>query len=108
MNNNWQVGANFEVGWLLWGRQDSYLSDVDAFNYPDLRNRQRRGFELRSSLKLVKKSETVNFLFEPFIRYWHIQNSDTAVAFGFSGLGIVGIEPENNTTEAGIKFGVQY
>ena len=107
-NNNWQLGFNLEADLLLWGRQDSYLSDVNSTLYGDLRNRQRKGFGLRGALKLIKKTETVNFIFEPFIRYWHIKSSDTSVAISNGGFRVAGLEPDNNTTEFGVKLGVQY
>ena len=108
LNNNWQIGANLEAEVLLWGRQDSYLSDVSKTFYPDIRNRQRRGFGLRGSLQLIKKGESVNFLFEPFIRYWHIKASDIAVAVSNGSYIVSGLEPDNNTNEIGLKLGVQY
>ncbi len=108
VNKDWQFGANFEAGFLLWGRQDSYLSDVNTTLYADIKNKQSRGFGLRGSLKLVKKTEIVNFFFEPFIRYWHIKQSDTSIGISNGGYIIRALEPDNNTTEFGVKFGVQY
>ena len=105
--SGWQLGANLEGDILLWGRQDSYLSDVDAFTYPDLKNKQKRGFGLRGSVKLIKEAGTVNLLIEPFIRYWHIKNSDLTTAIG-PGIAETGLEPNNNTTEFGAKLGIQY
>ena len=97
-----------EADFLLWGRQDSYLSDVDSTLYADVRNRQRRGFGLRGSLKLVREAASVNFILEPFIRYWHIKNSDRVTAISNGGFATTGLEPDNNTVEAGLKLGVQF
>ncbi len=107
LSADWQMGANLEAEVLLWGRQDSYLSDASS-SYGDLKNEQKRGFGLRGSFKFVRKSHIVDFLFEPFIRYWRIKNSEVDSAVGPTGVTVTGYEPDNNTTEFGLKLGVQY
>ena len=107
LKNDWQFGANLEGDVFLWGRQDSHLSDA-SITYGDLENRQKNGYGLRGSLKLIKKAELVNFLFEPFVRYWHIKNSELSTTVGPTGVAVTGFEPDNNTTEFGMKFGIQY
>ena len=63
-------------------------------------NRQERGYGARASIKLQKKSDKIDFIIEPFIRYWDIGQS----ALGnVAGLGSV-VEPKNYTIEAGIQF----
>lgn len=109
LDKGWQWGANFEADVLVWGRQDSYLSDIDNYYYGDIRNRQKRGLGLRGSVKFIRKADSVNFVFEPFIRYWHINNSDTTYFISNGGFYSDGYsEPNNNTTEAGLKVAVQY
>lgn len=106
LNKAWRVGATGEFDWFLWGRQESFLSDADS-SLPDLINEQKRGLGLRGSLKVLKEGDKVNFLVEPFVRYWHLSDSKTVVAAG-SGVVIAGLEPNNNSTEMGIKAGVQF
>jgi hypothetical protein len=59
-------------------------------------------------LKLVKQGRNVNLLIEPFVRYWHIKNSDSTIAVGPTGLAVSGLEPDNNSTEFGAKIGLQF
>lgn len=103
----WKIGATGEFDVFLWGRQDSYLSDVDS-SLPDLHNRQKRGIGLRGSLEIVRTGEKYNFLLQPFVRYWHLNDSDLNTAVGPTGLAISGLEPNNHSTELGIKAGVQF
>ncbi len=107
LDSAWQIGGTGEFDIFLWGRQDSYLSDVDS-NLPDLHNRQRHGMGLRASLEIVRTGDKYNFLLQPFVRYWHLKDSDTNVAIGPSGEVIGGLEPNNNSTELGVKAGVQF
>ena len=103
--NGWLAGFIGEYDVFITGTQTSHLSDIPG--YPDLKNHQGRGYGFRGSLKLIKKGEKVDFLVEPFIRYWHIRDSDTSTATGNLFI-VTGLEPNNNTTELGIKLGVQY
>jgi len=102
----WKIATNLEWDILLSGEQTSYLSDVDS-DYPDLENDQDRGYGARGSAKIIKEGESVDLFFEPFFRYWKIQDSRVATAVG-NGVAIAGLEPDNNTTEYGVKFGLQY
>jgi len=105
LTHGWRIGGSGEFDIFLYGRQSSYLDDVDSA-YPDIHNRQRRGFGLRGSVRLVKEGEKVNFVFEPFVRYWHIKNSDVRTAV--DEFVVSGLEPENSSTEYGAKLGLQF
>ena len=98
LNSSWRLGGTGEFDIFFYGRQTSNLSDVDL-SLPDVNNSQRRGFGLRGSLKLVKEGEKVDFNIEPFVRYWHIKDSDVAEGY---------YEPNNTSTEFGVKLGVQF
>jgi hypothetical protein len=106
-DNGWAVGASAEYDYFWWGKQISHLSDVNsAFNDPE--NRQKKGYGIQGSLRLLKKSEKINFLFEPFIRYWNIKQSrDAEETLNGAFNGYV-YEPKNNSTEAGAKFAVEF
>ena len=98
LSSNLLLGAMTEFDIFLWGRQSSNLSDVDP-SFPDLQNDQEKGFGLRGSFKFVFQNEKTNYIVEPFVRYWHIKNSN---------LNSFGLEPDNNTTEYGVKLGAQF
>jgi hypothetical protein len=104
---DWRVGGNGEFDVLFWGHQESHLSDVSVAE-PDLNNKQQRGYGLRGSLKVQKIGEKYNFSLEPFVRYWHIAQSDVNIAVGPGGVIEAGYEPDNNSTEVGVKAGFQF
>ncbi len=50
-----------------------------------------------------KNNPAVDFVMEPFARYWHIQDSDVSCTVDTCGL-----EPKNRTWEFGIRAGVRF
>ena len=104
LNSNWSLGFNAEYDHLWFGKQISHLGDA----VPDdgtVRNDQKDGWGLRGSVQLKKKGETMDFLAEPYVRYWSIEESDTAV----STTGVIeGWEPKNKSTEIGMKLAVSF
>ena len=103
---NWRVASNLEWDIFISGEQPSNLSDVSS-SYPDLENDQDRGYGIRGSTRISKQGESVDLFFEPFFRYWRVHDSEVTTAVG-NGIALAGLEPDNNTTEYGIKFGLQY
>ncbi|MBN2181918.1 MAG: hypothetical protein JW715_08375 [Sedimentisphaerales bacterium] len=95
--NRWSWGCRLETDFLIQGTQKSHLSDI---GYLDIENHQRSGYGLRASLRLRNYSDRGIFVFEPFIRYWNIDESDPS----YTGYGLYGVEPENRTTEYGVQF----
>lgn len=106
ISNNWLISPTLEYDYLIHGEQLSYLSDVH-WAYPDLRNKQREGMGLRGSLKFVQTGSAINFVFEPYIRYWHIGDSEEATVTGPIFI-VTGLEPENHTIEYGVRMGAMF
>ncbi len=92
LKNRWSFEATAEFDIFLWGRQESYLSEV---GYVDVANTQDSGYGLRGSVKFQKHGKKTDFIFEPFVRYWNIDKSDVVLG---------GYEPENETLEYGVKL----
>ena len=89
----WSWAGRIEYDYFLWGVQRSHI-------YPTIiENDQDSGYGYRASVRLQKKSEDINFVIEPFFRYWDIDESD--IDYNMWGGGL---EPENNTTEYGIQL----
>jgi len=108
LNNDWFVGLTFEFDIFLDGTQESELGDAIA-GLDTLENDQNDGYGLRGSVKLVKASEKYDFFVEPFIRYWNIDRSDVkAVTFSGTPIGVIGFEPDNESTEFGARVGVHF
>ena len=97
LNDGWACGASVEFDVFLWGKQTSHLSDTGS---SDVDNRQEKGYGARASVKFQKKTGKIDFIIEPFIRYWDIGDSEIE---NVPGLGAV-LEPENYTIEAGIQL----
>lgn len=107
LNNKWSWGLRVEYDHFWKGVQKSHLRDANpAFN--DIENDQNKGYGARGSVKLLLKNESIDFVIEPFIRYWNIKKSEDA-RVTFAGVIVgTGFEPKNNTTEAGIKVAVNF
>jgi len=105
--NNWVIGLTLEYDLFWKGRQKSHLSDANAA-YNDLENNQNNGYGLRGSLLIKKIAGRMSYSLEPFIRYWNIDKSDiqnityNGIIWGY------GWEPQNNSTEVGLRFSVGF
>jgi len=107
MENEWSIGATAEYDFLWWGKQISHLSNANS-SFGDVKNSQKKGYGLRGSIKLQKNTEKIDYIIEPFIRYWNIAQSDNANVT-YSGVIVgYGYEPKNNTTELGLNLGVRF
>ena len=111
VTNQWLAIFNAEYDHWISGLLKSRFNDSEYFypgtNNDNLNNRQHRGLGIRGSVKLIRQGSLVNFYMEPFIRYWHVKNSNEE--FGnLDGFYDFNIERKNKTTEAGVKLGVQF
>ena len=111
--------VTFKDGWSLDGSVEYdlfwYGTQVNAHYtpLPTFTNHQSGGYGLRASVKVTKKIGSSSLLsFEPFFRYWNINNSELArdketsalIVNGSSGI----IEPANNSKEYGLKIGLEF
>ena len=68
-------------------------------------HRQKSGYGLRGTLKIQNQGRFVGFIFEPFIRYWGIEDSELVPQMeGGVPTGLYIVEPKNNSTELGFKL----
>jgi hypothetical protein len=108
IKNGWFLGLNGEFDVFLDGTQKSQLGDAVA-GVDTLENDQDKGYGVRGSVRLVKSGEKYDFFIAPFIRYWHIDQSDTAtVTVGGNPIRVTGFEPENHSTEYGVQLGLHF
>lgn len=107
LGNGWSLGTNIEYDLFLWGRQISYLSDVDP-GYSAVENEQMKGYGIRGSISIAKKGKKVGFIIEPFIRYWNIKESREGYIIYNKIPVAYGIEPDNDSTEIGCKLAVTF
>ena len=107
IGNEWYVGAALEFDIFFGGVQRSHLSDVNS-SLNDIENDQNDGFGARASIVVRKESDKIDFLIEPFVKYWDIEESElTPIVYAGSIIGF-GYEPENNSLEYGIKVAVRF
>ncbi len=114
-----QISSSFKDGWSLDGSVEYdyfwYGTQVNSHYtpLPTFTNHQSGGYGLRASVKVTKKIGSASLLsFEPFFRYWNINNSDLAREKETSALVVNGssgiIEPANNSKEYGLKIGLEF
>lgn len=115
----WSLALKGELDIFVWGKQASHLENmVDQTGanagYDKLENTQKHGFGLRTSFRVAHKTDRLEIFFEPFIRYWHIEDSEFSfVTAGGSyicsgNLCSGGIEPDNKTWEYGLNMGARF
>jgi len=105
--NGWSWGITAEFDYFCKGKQTSCLSDVDP-GYNDVENKQKDGHGFRGSFIVQKKGETISYSIEPFIRYWKIDDSETATVTYYGVPDGYAWEPQNNSTQFGIMLTVMF
>ncbi|MEW6067879.1 MAG: hypothetical protein AB1610_06280 [Nitrospirota bacterium] len=107
LENGWAIGITAEYDIFWWGKQISHLSDVDS-GYNDVENEQNEGYGVRGSIKVYKRIKNMDIAIEPFIRYWHIMKSEIADWTYYGTYIGYAYEPENKSTEFGIKASITF
>jgi hypothetical protein len=97
----WVWGLKVEYDYFWKGLQKSRLTDAGAAY--DVENSQPGGYGLRGALSCWKAGDRFDYLIEPYAIYWNIDRSEPAANGGFRYW-----EPENNTLQYGIKFGMVF
>lgn len=128
LKRKWSMKVILEYDYLMHGKQISHLENGGAWlldgdgNYNNtdaLENRQTKGLGLRASVRMTKETTHFDFFFEPFIRYWSIEESTHDQITSDSGrtkwyldaghtIPYTGWEPENDTTEYGLTIGFNF
>ncbi len=121
MRNDWALEFMFEYDFFSQGEQKSHLEDQQFGGvnpgYDTLTNDQSEGYGLKSSVGMKKESGDYDFFFETFLRYWWINDSNVEFLRkngalvpvpGQPGYYEAGYEPENNSTEFGIRVGANF
>jgi len=107
LKNGWSIGAILEYDIFWSGKNKSHFSDASP-TYNDLEFNQDKGYGYRGSIKFQKKGEKLDFVIEPFIRYWNIKQSDQDL-LRINGIPYAYyVEPNNNSTEIGCKLAVKF
>lgn len=108
LDANWSLGGSIEGDLFLGGTVKSKLSDVGP-DYQDADNSQDflDGFGARISLFAEYQFEACALGFEPYFRYWKLDDSDKdTVRFGDRQARVY--EPENKFYMSGIRLYLKY
>lgn len=97
LDDNARLESTLEYDALLFGKQESSLSDVGG-GYSDVTNNQNNGYGLKFSIMYQKYKWAIG----PYLDYWNIGQSDIVYVIQ-SGVPTGLIEPNNHTVEFGFK-----
>jgi hypothetical protein len=109
-SHGWGIGGKVEYDYFLSGMQESELTDANNEGYTysdDLENRQHDGYGLHVSLTATKKFHACSLLIEPFLRYWNVSASDEDLV-EVNGVVVPYLEPNNHTTQYGLKVALLF
>jgi hypothetical protein len=104
LSNGWEISWILELDFLLYGKQKSYLGDAN----PGLglaKNDQDKGYGVRGSIRLSRQSEQFDWMVEPYVRWWDIDDSKVSTSCGPVWC-VDGYEPKNDSIEAGARVGL--
>lgn len=106
LNNNARLSTNLEYDHLISGTEKTHLSDLvgnaGITSADDVSNNQNDGYALRLSVNYEMNRWSAG----PYVTYWDIKKSDTVnfvLKQSGSTYNMNSIEPDNKTTEIGIK-----
>lgn len=106
-NERWSFEARGEFDVFLTGEQESHLEDVSS-SLNTVTNDQDSGWGVRASVRLERKGENFDLFIEPYYRYWHVDDSEVSPVTFMGALVGFGLEPENNSWEAGSRIGIRF
>jgi len=107
LESGWIFGIILEYDYFWKGKQISHLSDVDP-GFNDIENDQNDGYGFRGSLIFLWKDEHNEYIIEPFIRYWDINESEWALITYYGVPYAYGYEPANESTEIGLNITIRF
>jgi hypothetical protein len=96
---DWILRPTVEYDLFISGQQ---ISDLSQAGVADTTNRQTEGYGARASFMMETGTSWGRIGFGPFFRWWDIHNSRPSIIPIGGGLALIGVEPHNNTVEAGI------
>ena len=79
-----------------------HVSDLTPFDMGRITNTQNSGYGLRASVAYAGSATRFDWVVEPYLRYWDIDDSDPVVLLGQDAIGLLW-EPANTTTELGVQ-----
>jgi hypothetical protein len=108
LGEKWVLGGGLEFELLLDGQVKSHLSDADS-SFEDAHNDQEAGdgYGVNSIIYLKRDSERLPWSVGLFVNYYDIEDSDTDLVTLGEWMFLV-YEPENETTEIGLRVSLYW
>ena len=108
VGRKWIIGAGANYSLLLGGMVESHLSDVDS-SFDDAENSQDGGdgYGVGSVVYIKHDSARFPWSVSAFVNYYDIDDSDTDVV-DLGGTSFLVFEPENETTEIGLRVSLYW
>lgn len=103
IDKDWNLDIAAEYDVFVDGEQKSHLSD-GGFHDPDIVNQQNRGYGVRASIDLTRKTNSMGFLVGTYMRWWDIGASEKAYLDSY----YYAVEPKNETLEVGVRAGITF
>lgn len=108
----WKTKIGVEYDWFIRGKQYSYISGLPTGDgtifVENAKNIQKSGYSIKSSIILTTKGINYGLNFGPFFNYWNIKKSKIDTIRDNLGNTYIGYEPKNESTEIGLKLGVNF
>ena len=104
----WGLTAEYDLFWS--GKVKSHLSDVHpGLNDPEVDQDFGDGYGLKFSIRFEKElTKNYALSIEPYIRYWDIDKSDTAILSYYGIPDRYVYEPKNETTSYGLRLNFEF
>ncbi len=106
LSSTTQLELEAAYDYLLYGRQDSYLSNISPAA-PNLKNMQRSGFGYQLSTQVNFEAMHQHLFAKVYYQYYHIADSKIKTATSQAGVTFRGLEPDNKTAKTGLEFGIR-
>ncbi|MFO7760024.1 MAG: hypothetical protein R6V20_00215 [Desulfobia sp.] len=106
----WSLGIYAEYDFFWSGKVKSYMSDYNAgYNDPEMDQDCGDGYGLRLSVAIKRDlGPEYALAVEPYIIYWDIDRSDSAVLYHNGSPQAFVYEPENETTSYGCRISLMF
>jgi hypothetical protein len=101
LGNGWLLGGMAEYDYFWRGWQSDEWGDSNP-SMPTMNAIQNHGSGARGSLRFLKNLGKGDFVFEPFVRYWDIKQSNPGSSPYYF------LEPPSKSTEWGARLGVRF
>lgn len=108
---NWTWGLSAEYDLFLGGKVKSHVSDLlPGLSTPENDQNFGDGYGVKFSLQFnTNFSNNYGISIEPYITFWDIDESDPSwLTFYGHPTGIYVVEPENETTEYGLRLNITF